>query len=167
MYKKNEIKENETTLFAYIWETTNTNRQRFLTGMGHEEGSENKLNLWTESFIPSVTTVASLYGVLCTMYHRMQKAPICCRGTEPGPRVVATCWEDWNRLHNQQNWGNETIANCEHSTQRGRFLAKREHRVTLRLTFHLFPHWLQKTNVVIGSSALRVWTWNSHNIRWF
>lgn len=26
-------------------------------------------------------------------------------------------------------------------------------------TFHLFPHWLQKTNVVIGSSALRVCTW--------
>ena len=32
-------------------------------------------------------------------------------------------------------------------------------------TFHLFPHWLQKTNVVIGSSALRVWTWEWQNVQ--
>lgn len=73
--KKNKIKENETTLFAYIRETTNTDRQRFLIGMDNEEKSENKLNLSTESFIPSVTLVASLCVVLSTMYHRMQRAP--------------------------------------------------------------------------------------------
>lgn len=31
-----------------------------------------------------------------------------------------------------------------------------------RLTFHRFPHSLHKTNVVIGSSALLVCTWNTH-----
>lgn len=51
-YKKMQIKENETTLIAYIWETTNIDRQRSPMGMGPwwegcGGGSDNKLNLWT------------------------------------------------------------------------------------------------------------------------
>lgn len=128
--KKMQIKENDTTLIAYIWETTNTNRQRFLIGMGHDEGSENKLSLWTESFIPTVTLVASLYGVLCTMYHRMQKLQSAAEERNLVQELLLRAESHWNHLHNQQNWGNETIEECWQTTQRSRTHAQFKHWVT-------------------------------------
>jgi len=73
---------------------------------------------------------------------------------ERGKTNVANFLEE---LNNTDPWRTQTIKHNESVRRRGSRPSERS--PVKQHTFHLFPQSLQKTNVVIGSSALRVWTW--------